>query len=258
MKVCIAFFGITRWLSHTKDSILKNIISPLAAFFDLELVAHFYEDAFYEKPEGDLVENEFLPFDDIKINSADDLEQASELQDIKSFGDYCNNDFKSSRNLLLKLKSLEALHDFRQVRDSDICFFLRSDLMIHDSLSNSILSIRNLKENEILVPFWQNWKGGLNDRFAFCRGEKAKLAYAFRGQHALEFCQRTAGPLQSEQLLLYSIMRYGVKALTLNVKASRVRADGSIGEEDFARRRLKTWFQRRRITRNWDFSNSQD
>ena len=62
---------------------------------------------------GGLVENEFLPFDDIKINAADDLEQALDFQDIKSFGDYWNNDFKSSRNLLLELKSLEALHDFR-------------------------------------------------------------------------------------------------------------------------------------------------
>ena len=258
MKVCIAFFGITRSLCHTKDSILKNVISPLSAFFDLELVAHFYEDAIHETAECGLRENEILPFDDIKINAAEDLEQASEFEDIKSFGDYSKNDFESTRNLLLKLKSLQALYDFPQVRISDICLFLRSDLIIHDSVSNSILSIRNLKENQILVPFWQNWKGGLNDRFAFCRGEKAKLAYACRFQHALEFCQRTAGPLQSEQFLLYSIMRHGVKTKELNVTASRISADGRIAQEDFARRRIGTWHQRRRLTKDWDFSNSQD
>ena len=63
MKVCIAFFGIMRSLCHTKDSILKNVISPLSAFFDLELVAHFYEDAFHETAECGLSENE------IKIRS---------------------------------------------------------------------------------------------------------------------------------------------------------------------------------------------
>ena len=41
MKICVAFFGITRSLSHTKYSILENVLSPLSAFFDLEIVAHF-------------------------------------------------------------------------------------------------------------------------------------------------------------------------------------------------------------------------
>ena len=205
-----------------------------------------------------MVENELLPFNDIKINAAYDLEQALEFQDIKSFGDYSNKDFKSTRNLLLKLKSLQALYDFPQVRDSDICLFLRPDLIIHHSVSNSILSIRNLKENHIIILFWQNWKGVLNDRFAFCRGEKAKLAYACRAKHALEFCQRKAGPLQSEQLLLYSTMLYCVRAKELNVTASRISADGRMAQEDFSRRRIRTWHQRRRLTKDWDFSNSLD
>ncbi len=82
------------------------------------------------------------------------------------------------------------------------------------------------------------------------------MAYACRVQHALEFCQHTEGPLQSEQLLRYCIIRYGMKAYELDVTASRIRGDGFIVEEDFAIRRLRTWRQRRRLTRNWDFSNS--
>ena len=151
MKICVAFFGITRSLSHTKDSILENVLSPLSAFFDLEIVAHFYENAFDETAEG-----------------------------------------------------------------------------------------------------------GLNDRFAFCRGERAKKAYACRGRHALEFCQRTGGALQSEQLLRYSVMRYGIKTQDLNATASRVRADGRIVKEDFARRSFRTWRQRRRLIKDWDFSDLDD
>ena len=63
MKICVAFFGITRSLSHTKDSILENVLSPLSAFFDVEIVAHFYENAFDETAEGGLLEKEILPFD---------------------------------------------------------------------------------------------------------------------------------------------------------------------------------------------------
>ena len=150
------------------------------------------------------------------------------------------------------------MHSFPQVRDSDICLFLRPDLLMHTSFSKSIVSIRNLRDDRILLPFWQNWKGGLNDRFAFCRGERAKKAYACRGRHALEFCQRTGGALQSEQLLRYSVMRYGVKTQDLSAIASRVRADGRIVKEDFARRSFRTWRQRRRLTKDWDFSDLDD
>ena len=258
MKVCVAFFGITRSLSHTKDSILENMLSPLSAFFDLEIVAHFYENAFDETAEGGLLENEILPFDDIKIQAAEDPEKLDEFQKIKEFGDYWNNDFKSTRNLFLQLGSLQAVHSFPQVRDSDICLFLRPDLLMHTSFSKSIVSIRNLRDDRILLPFWQNWKGGLNDRFAFCKGERAKKAYACRGRHALEFCQRTGGALQSEQLLRYSVMRYGVKTQDLSATASRVRADGRIVKEDFARRSFRTWRQRRRLTKDWDFSDLDD
>jgi len=204
------------------------VLSPLSAFFDVEIVAHFYENAFDETAEGGLLEKEILPFDDIKIQAAEDPEKLDEFQKIKEFGDYWNNDFKSTRNLFLQLGSLQAVHSFPQVRDSDICLFLRPDLLMHTSFSKSIVSIRNLRDDRILLPFWQNWKGGLNDRFAFCRGERAKKAYACRGRHALEFCQRTGGALQSEQLLRYSVMRYGVKTQDLNATASRVRADARI------------------------------
>ena len=84
------------------------------------------------------------------------------------------------------------------------------------------------------------------------------MAYACRYQHALEFCQRTGGPLQSEQLLLYCTLWHGVKTQELDVTASFVSADGRILEEDFTRRGFKTWWQRRRLTKNWDFSNSKN
>jgi len=41
MKICVAFFGIAWSLFHTKVSILENVLSPLSAFFDVEIVAHF-------------------------------------------------------------------------------------------------------------------------------------------------------------------------------------------------------------------------
>ena len=53
-------------------------------------------------------------------------------------------------------------------------------------------------------------------------------------------------------------MRYGVKTQDLNATASRVRADGRIVKEDFARRSFRTWRQRRRLIKDWDFSDLDD
>ena len=50
----MAFFGITRSSSHTKESILENALSTLSAFFDVAIVAHFYEINFDETAEGGL------------------------------------------------------------------------------------------------------------------------------------------------------------------------------------------------------------
>ena len=251
MKICVALFGITRSLSYTKDSIIKNVINPLSAFSDFELVGHFYENSFDQ--DFDVVEgHELLPFDDIKLQAADNPENSNVYQELKSFGDYWDNEFKSTRNLFLQLNSLKAVYDFPQVRNSDICIFLRPDLRYHSSFGRVIPELTALNAGEALIPFWQHWKGGLNDRFAACKGEIAKSAYAMRGDLSLEFCKLANSPLQSEQLLQYSMHKNRVKTKSLDVTASRVRANGAEITEDFKRRPLKNWWQKRRLTKLWD------
>lgn len=250
MKICLALFGITRSLSYTKDSIIVNVINPLSAFSDFELVGHFYENSF-DQDVDDVEDHELLPFDDIKLQAADNPENSVDYQELKGFGDYWDNEFKSTRNLFLQLKSLKAVHDFPQVRKSDICVFLRPDLRYHTSFGRVLPALTALNKGEALIPFWQHWKGGLNDRFAACKGDVSKSAYATRGDLALEFCKLSNRPLQGEQLLQYSMHKSRVKTRSLDITASRVRGDGVEITEDFKKRPLKNWWQKRQLAQLW-------
>jgi hypothetical protein len=250
MKICLALFGVTRSLSHTKDSIVDNVINPISAFSDFELVGHFYENSF-DQYVDEVEDYELLPFDDVKLQAADNPENLEDYQEIKGFGDSWDDDCKSMRNLFLQLNSLKAVHDFPQVRNSDICIFLRPDLRFHTSFGRVIPALTALNKGEALIPFWQHWKGGLNDRFAACKGDLSKSAYASRGDLALEFCKLANSPLQSEQLLQYSMHKNHVKTKSLDITASRVRANGAEVKEDFKKRPLKNWWQKRRLTQLW-------
>ena len=251
MKICLALFGITRSLSYTKESIIENVINPLSAFSDCKLVGHFYENSLDQDVEN-VHDHELLPFDDIKIQAAQNPENSEYYQEIKGFGYYFDNEFESTRNLFLQLNSLKAVHDFPQVRDSDICIFLRPDLRYHTSFGCVIPALTELHKGEVLIPFWQHWKGGLNDRFAACKGDLAKSAYATRADLALEFCKLANSPLQSEQLLQYSMHKNRVKTKSLDITASRVCANGTEITEDFKKRPLKNWWQKRRLIQLWD------
>jgi hypothetical protein len=254
MKICLALFGITRSLSYTKDSIIENVINPLSAFSDFELVGHFYENSFVQDEDevNNVEDHELLPFDDIQLQKADNPESSEDYKELIGFGDFWNNDFKSARNLFLQLNSLKALHDFPQVRNSDICVFLRPDLRYHTSFGRVIPELKALNEGEAMIPFWQHWNGGLNDRFAACKGDLAKSAYATRGELALEFCKQSNSPLQSEQLLQYSMQINMVKTKSLDIKASRVRANGDEVKEDFKKRSMRNWLEKRRLLNSWN------
>jgi hypothetical protein len=251
MKICLALFGKTRSLSYTKDSILENVVNPLSAFSDFELVGHFYENSFDQDEDEvkNVEDHELLPFDNVKLQKADNPESSEDYKVLKGFGD---SDFKSARNLFLQLNSLKAVHDFPQVRNSDICVFLRPDLRFHTSFGRVIPALNALNEGEALIPFWQHWKGGLNDRFAACKGDLSKAAYATRGVLALEFCKQSNSPLQSEQLLQYAMQKNRVKTKSLDITASRVRENGDDFEEDFKKRSLRNWLEKRRLLKSWD------
>ena len=129
----------------------------------------------------------------------------------------------------MKKVTTRALQD-----DPDIVIFCRPDLQYHDSFETGIQAAIKAEDSLIVLPHWQRHKGGLNDRFSICHGKQAIAAYGCRLDLALSFCQKTNLELHSERLLQYSVAKHRISTRKLNVRASRVRSDGRVVEEDFS------------------------
>lgn len=234
MRIAVCFFGITRSLEYTVDSILKNVLAAAEEYGDVKTFGHFFELERIENPRsgefGDLRKNEhkLLAFDELKLEPSVG-ERIFPLEQFSVFGDYWEDEFLSLSNLLSQLHSLERVTEMALSYDPHLTIFCRPDLNYHDSLAPVIrLAIKT--ESTAFIPYWQPWTG-YNDRFAIVSGYDVAKAYGQRGRRALEFCTRMAEPLHSERLLNYALNGFQVQPI--RHRASRVRFNGSIKNEDF-------------------------
>ena len=81
---------------------------------------------------------------------------------------------------------------------------------------------------------------------------KQNLPMLVSGSMCFNFANAQQAFLQSGQFLLYYFMRHGETTQEISVTASRIQADSHIAQEEFARQRLRTWYQRRRLANNWN------
>ncbi|MGC9271992.1 hypothetical protein, partial [Acidiphilium sp.] len=112
----------------------------------------------------------------------------------------------------------------------DIILFMRPDLMYLDPV-NAAHDIFPLLRNQvdIVVPAWQSW-GGTNDRFAFCTAAAAEI-YATRFDGIIEACLAMNG-IHSESYLHAIITESGLRIGFTNLRAARVRANGTVADFD--------------------------
>ena len=160
------------------------------------------------------------------------LEQRG-FEAIKSYGDSWNDGFRSLRNLIHQLHSLDIVTQMAMDWGPDLIVFARPDLRYLDSLRGGLMQMSDVGGDVALVPSWQHWEGGLNDRFAICtRG--AAVTYGRRIYYAIDYCSRNQAPLHAELLLKDRLVTAGVECLFMDARARRIRFDGSLWAEDFA------------------------
>jgi hypothetical protein len=239
--IAICFFGITRSLSHTLPSIEKNALDPARAAGTVRLYAHFFQQrALAEARSGesgaiDPDEQRLLRPDWLQLEEPDDCLAQWDFETLKRHGDFWDNGFRSLRNLVHQLHSLNLVTQAALADGARVCLFLRPDLRYHDSLGPAIArALRSAREDQNLVqlPRWQSW-GGRNDRFAIVAGAKAIAAYGGRVTHMAGFCTTTGSPLHSEQLLAHALAAAGITVRPIGARASRVRLNGRERYEDF-------------------------
>jgi len=235
-RIAIVFFGITRSLSYTIASIEKNLISPAQTLGEIKVFAHFYDQEKIDNPRSGEVgrlmrqEHNLLPIDDLVLETPNSAAIQESMDALTKQGDLWNDGFRSLRNLVHQLHSMENATARALSWCPDVIVFARPDLKYHDSLEPVIRTAIDADAPMLLLPYWQAY-GGLNDRFAIIRGGDAGSAYGMRISRALEYCHESRNPLGSEELLHYVMAGWRIQ--TFGQRASRVRFDGTIKYERF-------------------------
>lgn len=242
-KIAICFFGITRSLKFTIDSIEECVLSPARDAGEVKVFSHFFNQNQIHNPRSGEIgmletnEHKLLPSDCIVLENPDECSALNRFEALKKFGDSWGDEFFSLRNLVHQLHSLDQVTNRAIEWDAEIYLFMRPDLQYHDSLQHYIREVVASSEPVLLIPDWQHGYG-YNDRFAICQSKSVAVVYGSRINNSFEYCMNRNEPLHSESLLEYSLNKEGIKPKTMNVRASRVRSNGSVRVEHFSRRRF--------------------
>ena len=236
MKIALAFFGLPRCSAVTFPSIASCLVAPLAAAGELRVFHHLWRQEHVgnlRSAEHHLLDpGNYEAFAGFEGTVAEPPPQPSPLlQRISVHGDAFHDGFLSLRNLLLQLQSLYEVTQRVAAADPDMVVFARPDLLYHEPLAREDIAHALAQPDSVTLPCWESW-GGFNDRFALC-GARAWRAYGGRLLLADHYCERTRSPLHSESFLAYAMQFARVHVRTMPMRASRVRVDGRIEQEDF-------------------------
>ena len=162
----------------------------------------------------------------------DGIAEAAGYDAFKTYGDTWDDEFRSLRNVLLQMHSLDSVTTAVLEAGHEVCLFCRPDLRYHDSFAPALSELLRRSAPVALIPRWQAWFGR-NDRFALLSGRDAIAAYGQRLRVARRFCETTGQPLHGERLLDWALKDAGIPVRGIGVRASRVRANGVEKDEDF-------------------------
>jgi hypothetical protein len=247
IKAFVGFFGITRSLPHTIQSIQDNALAPLrASGATVRLYGHFHLPQVIDNPRSgeinlpaDPRDSALLALDACLMERQDERLIADKLAEAKRFPDILSDEYRSARNLCFQLRSLARLWDLMaaEVGASDAVeetwvAFLRPDLRYLDPFPWQTL-LPSMRDNaaDLAVPGWHDW-GGLNDRFAVATPRAAAL-YAQRGVAPGAAIEARQG-LHGESLLAHIVRCADLRVVTLPVRAVRMRANGLPEQRDLS------------------------
>jgi len=158
-----------------------------------------------------------------------------EFDAIKRFGDARRDRYQSLQNLVHALHSLKTVTRMALDEKPDLVIFVRPDLRYLDSFAPALDVAVEAQSNSVFIPNWQHWRGGANDRFAIATSHYAAHAYGTRADQMMSYCEHYQEPLHAESLNRFALERAGIDVRFMDVKASRVRADGRQVDERFTR-----------------------
>ena len=244
MKVALCFWGLTRSLDHTLESIESCIFQPLRdAGIEYSIFLHTYT---IYRPYTNIRAGEVglqlkntawrsLQPTSAIIENQDDVDTNLNLTAYRSCGDPWGNEPSGHSNPYTTLNNhIRALWSLKQVtgvwstsgETFDAVIYLRPDMLYRRPLN--IEWIRNLDDTILYMPNF-HLVDGCNDRFAIGKPSVMRV-YGNRYNNALEFSRRL--PLHSEKYLAFTLSLKNIQIKYITFPFRRVRADGKINEAD--------------------------
>jgi hypothetical protein len=233
-KICVCFYGLTRSLKYTINSIRENILKVLISnnyYFDIYL--HTYDLKYINNNRSneiniklDTEEYKLLNCDYIKIDNQNEFDKSININNFLVKGDpWPENPKISLLNLLRQLNSLKHVNLLSNLKKINYThyLYLRPDLKYLNKFDCNI--IKNSKSNEFYTPNWGKF-GGLNDRMAF--GMKTSIdKFANRIEESLLYSK--TNKLHSERFLKYVMHNFKIEDIKMN--ANRVRSNGNMSKD---------------------------
>lgn len=240
MHIAICFFGLTRSLKYTIESIKQNIFEVLYSngitytkflhTYDLDELTNKRSNENKCKLEKD--EYKLLDCENVIITNQELFLKNLDFNTYKKNGDPWYDNYKSLQNLLCQLNSLNEVTKLWQENDKtyDLILYIRPDLK-YNKLSVEDL-IQSYQEKKVLTPSFHMGvcNENLNDRFAI--GPPAyMMVYGSRLSFAKEYAEKQS--LHSESFLKYVLNKNNIRyESTFTLMGKRVRANGNVQQAD--------------------------
>ena len=240
-RVAVCFFGLTRSLDVTVESIRRGIIDPLRkADYEVEVFLHTYRANAANNPRSEEV-NATYDWEDWKLlqpskmfwDDADKIKETLYYPNEEAFllhGDPWEEDHHTSlRNLVLQLFSLHRVSDLWRHRKAafDVVMCVRMDVWFFNQISLEDLVASKVNPQTLYTPPLPCGAGPdwTNDMFAFGHPD-AMLIWARRLDSALQFS--TNKRLDSEVFLWHVLQSAGIEVRETHLLLARVRATKEI------------------------------
>lgn len=236
MKVAVCFWGLTRSLKYTIDSINKNIFD-IFKNHNVEYRVFMHTFSVFEKynnlraHEKDIIldneEYKLLNPDYISIDNQEKVKSSIDFLQYRTQPDPWHNNYETMNNFILAMYSKKQLLKlFLDNDDGTYTHFLmvRPDV---EYLNNfDIRWLSNIGNNEIYVPKFGRYGvyGGFNDRMAFTKNKEIFIIYNKLFDHCLAYSRKA--PLHSESINRYNMNIHKIKTTFIPFYFNRVRANG--------------------------------
>lgn len=232
-KVAICFWGLTRSLKYTLDSIKEKILNELEkAGIEYHIFLHTYQidESYTNTRSGEhnqILDNEeykLLKPKDYIIENQKEVRSKLNLQQYRTHGDPWSNNFETADNFISALYSKFQVTQL--VKKSGIIYdnimYCRPDVKYLTKFDINWLNITQ-ESNIFHTPSFHKWRGGLNDRFCLSN-YKNSIIYGESFSLLLEYSKNIN--IHSETFLKNYMKTHNLLNVDVLFNFNRIRCNG--------------------------------